>query len=168
MGFRTTAGVLSKLESFQTMAIPRMVRGKEGAWDPQVCLAWGDQFLSWVRAVISTSSSATFLKPASTSQGDRSAQESTTTTTDTAEETHGDSSKEDDQGAEAEEDSERSVWRVTFTPLQGVHISKLNTEAARDVASDSPKEGEKGEKRVGFLPRWYWDEVHAKRNRKPT
>jgi RAT1-interacting protein len=32
------------------MQIPRMVRGKPNAWDPQVCLAWGDQFLSWLRA----------------------------------------------------------------------------------------------------------------------
>jgi RAT1-interacting protein len=35
------------------MQIPRMIRGKPNAWDPQVCLAWGDLFLSWLRAQLS-------------------------------------------------------------------------------------------------------------------
>ena len=26
-----------------------MVRGKQDAWDPQICLSWGDRFLTWVK-----------------------------------------------------------------------------------------------------------------------
>jgi RAT1-interacting protein len=27
-----------------------MVRGKPDAWDPQICLAWGETFLAWIRS----------------------------------------------------------------------------------------------------------------------
>jgi RAT1-interacting protein len=27
-----------------------MVRGKQGAWDPQICLSWGERFLTWIRS----------------------------------------------------------------------------------------------------------------------
>ncbi|THH17911.1 hypothetical protein EW146_g3005 [Bondarzewia mesenterica] len=49
VGFRTPKGQLTTVQSFQTMQLPRMVRGKPGAWDPQVSLAWGQDFLSWLR-----------------------------------------------------------------------------------------------------------------------
>jgi hypothetical protein len=39
-----------KLQTFQTLEIPRMVRGKPGAWDPSVCLRFVDALLGWVRA----------------------------------------------------------------------------------------------------------------------
>ncbi|KAI6039831.1 hypothetical protein EDC04DRAFT_3002799 [Pisolithus marmoratus] len=29
--------------SFKTVEIPRLVRGKPGAWDPSICLEWGDR-----------------------------------------------------------------------------------------------------------------------------
>jgi RAT1-interacting protein len=29
-----------------------LVRGKPGAWDPNVCLAWGDQFLSFLKNIV--------------------------------------------------------------------------------------------------------------------
>ncbi|KAI0034723.1 RAI1-domain-containing protein [Vararia minispora EC-137] len=50
VGFRTPKGELTALQTFKTMQIPRMVRGKPGTWNPQICLAWGDQFLTWLRA----------------------------------------------------------------------------------------------------------------------
>lgn len=42
------------------------------------------------------------------------------------------------------------VWRVTFTPRVGVAIAMLDESGVKEV--------ENGEDRVGFLPRWYWDE----------
>lgn len=27
-----------------------MVRGKQNAWDPQICLSWGDTFLAWIKS----------------------------------------------------------------------------------------------------------------------
>lgn len=49
VGFRTPAGVVKEVETFKTMEIPRMVRGKAGAWDPAVCLNWGEQFFDFLR-----------------------------------------------------------------------------------------------------------------------
>jgi RAT1-interacting protein len=57
VGFRTPKGELTTLQSFKTMQIPRMVRGKPDAWDPQICLAWGDQFLTWLRAHVANANS---------------------------------------------------------------------------------------------------------------
>jgi RAT1-interacting protein len=45
------------------------------------------------------------------------------------------------------------VWRVTFRPGAGVSVAKLDEDGIEDVVG--------GEDRVGFLPTWYWDEVHA-------
>jgi len=49
VGFRTPNGQLTTVQSFKTLEIPRMVRGKPDAWDPQICLAWGETFLTWVK-----------------------------------------------------------------------------------------------------------------------
>jgi RAT1-interacting protein len=49
VGFRDFKGRLQTLQSFKTLEIPRMVRGKPNAWDPNVCLAWGERFLGQVR-----------------------------------------------------------------------------------------------------------------------
>ena len=51
-GFRTPAGRITTTQSFKTIQIPRLVRGKPDAWDPQICLAWGNQFLTWLRESI--------------------------------------------------------------------------------------------------------------------
>jgi RAT1-interacting protein len=52
VGFRTPAGQLVNVQSFKTIEIPRLVRGKPGAWDPSICLAWGDRFLVFLRGVV--------------------------------------------------------------------------------------------------------------------
>jgi len=49
VGFRTPAGVLTTVQSFKTIEIPRLVRGKPGAWDPAVCLDWGNKFLTFLK-----------------------------------------------------------------------------------------------------------------------
>ncbi|KAK7682606.1 hypothetical protein QCA50_014406 [Cerrena zonata] len=46
------------------------------------------------------------------------------------------------------------VWRVSFTPQKGVSISLLSQEGVEEVVN--------GEDRVGFLPKWYFDEITTK------
>ena len=52
VGFRSPAGKLGTIQSFRTMQIPRMVRGKPGSWDPSVCLGWGERFLAFVKEAV--------------------------------------------------------------------------------------------------------------------
>lgn len=34
-----------------------MVRGKQNAWDPQVCLSWAENFLTWLKSGVGEASS---------------------------------------------------------------------------------------------------------------
>ena len=47
-GYRNEAGNIVGMEMFETLKIPRIVRGKPHAWDGNVCLNFTDQFLSWL------------------------------------------------------------------------------------------------------------------------
>lgn len=49
VGFRTPNGKLTTVQSFKTLELPRMVRGKPNAWDAQICLDWAEKFLTWVK-----------------------------------------------------------------------------------------------------------------------
>lgn len=104
VGFRKPSGYLTTTQVFQTVQIPRLVRGKPGAWDPNVCLAWGDQFITFLTNTV--------------------------------------------RGG-----SRGNVWRIKFTPKIGVSVVLLDDADVRDV--------EGGERRVGFLPRWYWEEING-------
>ncbi|KIM39898.1 hypothetical protein M413DRAFT_446817 [Hebeloma cylindrosporum] len=107
VGFRTPAGVISTVQSFKTIQLPRLVRNKPGAWDPLVSLNWGYQFLTFLKDVIRK---------------------------------------------EAGVDNDL-VWRAKFVPGSGVNVERLDASGIEDVVN--------GEDRVGFLPKWYWDEIHA-------
>nr|GAT48743.1 predicted protein [Mycena chlorophos] len=50
VGFRTPSGEISTTQTFRTVEIPRMVRGKPHAWDPSMCFRWGDSFLRFLQA----------------------------------------------------------------------------------------------------------------------
>ncbi|KAH7884805.1 RAI1-domain-containing protein [Phlebopus sp. FC_14] len=104
VGFRKPSGHLTTIQSFQTVQIPRLVRGKPGAWDPLICLEWSDKFLSFLQETIPTT-------------------------------------------------REKDVWRVTFVPKVGITATVLDEAGIQDVVG--------GDDRIGFLPRWYWDEVMA-------
>lgn len=52
MGFRTPSGVVTTTQIFKTIQIPRLVRGKPGAWDPLICLDWGHKFLTFLKGVV--------------------------------------------------------------------------------------------------------------------
>ena len=102
VGFRKPSGHLVTTQSFRTVEIPRSVRGRPGAWDPLICLDWGDRFLSFLHKTL----------PVNTG---------------------------------------KDVWRVTFTPQVGITAMMLDAAGVEDVMG--------GDDRVGFLPRWYWDEM---------
>ncbi|KAL1914309.1 uncharacterized protein VTP21DRAFT_9002 [Calcarisporiella thermophila] len=52
VGFRDNHGILRSLRSFDTLHIPRIVRGKPGMWNPNVCLNFADALLSWIKSII--------------------------------------------------------------------------------------------------------------------
>ncbi|CAA7269629.1 unnamed protein product [Cyclocybe aegerita] len=115
VGFRTPAGVVTTVQSFKTIQLPRLVRGKPDAWDPLVCLDWGQRVLTFLKDVART-------RP------------------------------------QDENRHSIPVWRVRFVPGSGLNVEELNRAGVEDV--------ENGEDRVGFLPRWYWEEIDA--NTPPT
>jgi len=49
------------------------------------------------------------------------------------------------------------VWRVKFVPGSGLSVTELEPAEVAEVVN--------GEDRVGFLPRWYWDEIQAEGHR---
>ncbi|BGP56353.1 decapping endonuclease targeting mRNA [Rhodotorula sphaerocarpa] len=52
IGFRTRQGRLASLQSFKTLEIPKLVRGKPHGWDPAVCLASAHSLLAFIRQTI--------------------------------------------------------------------------------------------------------------------
>ncbi|GJJ73685.1 RAT1-interacting protein [Entomortierella parvispora] len=52
VGFRDDDGNVVTVETFKTMEIPRLVRGKEGAWDSTVCINFLDGVLNFLRKQI--------------------------------------------------------------------------------------------------------------------
>ncbi|TCD63733.1 Protein rai1 [Steccherinum ochraceum] len=108
VGFRSPQGRLGTIQSFKTVEIPRMVRGKPHAWDPTRCLDWANRFL-------------TFLKDTITPCIDK------------------------------EDSAATPVWRIKFNPGTGISASLLDKTGVDEVSA--------GEERVGFLPKWYLDEL---------
>lgn len=53
MGFRTSGGILSTTQSFQTMTLPQKAHG---IWDHRKCLTWGQNVFEYVRRTIGDSS----------------------------------------------------------------------------------------------------------------
>ncbi|KAG6857398.1 hypothetical protein H0H87_004760 [Tephrocybe sp. NHM501043] len=52
VGFRTPSGVVTTIQSFKTIQLPRLVRGKPDAWDPLICLAWGDKVITSLKDIV--------------------------------------------------------------------------------------------------------------------
>lgn len=112
MGFRTPAGQLTTTQSFKTIELPRIVRGKPGAWDPLVCLDWGHQFLTFLKGVVRSHDSA-----------------------------------------------RDTIWRVKFSPRTEASVEVLDRAGVEFVVNS--------EDRVGFLPRWYWEELQGEAGNDP-
>ena len=121
------------LQSFNTMHIPRLVRGKRGAWDPTVCFDWGQRFIAFLKSTVRAAG------------GNAQATQS---------ELSGDAHQSMASGRCANfVDNKPPVWRVVFRPNEGVSVTRLGDIGVREV--------EAGEDRVGFLPRWYFDKIWA-------
>ncbi|GAA5843549.1 hypothetical protein JCM5353_005452 [Sporobolomyces roseus] len=54
VGFRTRQGQLAALQTFKTLEIPRLVRGKPHAWDPIACLSSARSLLSFIHQTLSS------------------------------------------------------------------------------------------------------------------
>ncbi|KAG0244833.1 hypothetical protein BGX31_008510 [Mortierella sp. GBA43] len=52
VGFRDDDGNVVTVETFKTMEIPRLVRGKDGAWDSTVCINFLDGVFDFLRKII--------------------------------------------------------------------------------------------------------------------
>ncbi|RKF56557.1 Decapping nuclease rai1 [Golovinomyces cichoracearum] len=52
IGFRTHDGFLSRIEEFDTLSIPRMVRKRGNTWDAEMCLNFASDFLNFLRSTI--------------------------------------------------------------------------------------------------------------------
>ncbi|KAG0333256.1 Dom-3 Z [Podila humilis] len=52
VGFRDDDGNVVQVQTFKTMEIPRLVRGKEGAWDTTICINFLDSVLSFLKKLI--------------------------------------------------------------------------------------------------------------------
>ncbi|KAF8206227.1 hypothetical protein K438DRAFT_1816842 [Mycena galopus ATCC 62051] len=152
VGFRTPGGEVTTLQTFRTVEIPRLVRGKAHGWEPAKCLA--------------------FLKTHVRSQKQKQPEQEDADREEPEQDLwgEGEGSEGDADGARGHPDA--AVWRVTFRPGVGVELRRLDDVAVRDVESEEVEEDWKSDKekveRVGFLPRWYWEEITADANGEST
>jgi len=148
VGFRSPVGILTYVQSFETISLPRLVRGKPGAWDPSVCLEWGDRFIRFLQDFVSKESLAPAVQSSS----------SPTLASDDPEKGDQDQARGElskDHAIHASAESPVPVWRVTFTPKTGISVKLLDQDGVADVASGDDVN------RIGFLPRWYYEEIQA-------
>jgi RAT1-interacting protein len=52
VGFRSKAGILRGLQTFNTHEIPGMVRRGTNCWDGNVCINFATEFLGWLKGVV--------------------------------------------------------------------------------------------------------------------
>lgn len=50
---------MTTVQTFKTIQLPRLVRGKPGAWEPAVCLDWANRFLSFLKEIVGVSTPET-------------------------------------------------------------------------------------------------------------
>ncbi|KAJ7928857.1 RAI1-domain-containing protein [Mycena leptocephala] len=134
VGFRTPSGEITTTQTFRTVEIPRLVRGKTHGWDPARCLRWGRRFWGLWGAG----------RGWDEGRGEK----------ERSPEGEEEEERESESKTQMQTHPDAAVWRVTFRPGVGVELVRLAAEVVRDV------EGDKDDvDRVGFLPRWYWEEV---------
>ncbi|GJJ08011.1 hypothetical protein Clacol_002218 [Clathrus columnatus] len=54
VGFRSPNGYIQNVQTFRTLDLPRMVRGKPNAWNPSLCLTWGESVITFLKREIRT------------------------------------------------------------------------------------------------------------------
>ncbi|EIN09873.1 RAI1-domain-containing protein [Punctularia strigosozonata HHB-11173 SS5] len=160
VGFRTPSGHLTTTQSFRTLNLPRLVRGKPKAWDPAVCLEWADKFLGWVKRNIVEDESVTSSEPQEAADPSGKANEETL-------------QQEEEKGTKRSidavpPDSQVRVYRVTFNPKDGASMRLLDDDGVAEVQGGDEPGGVHAVDRVGFLPKWFWEkEVQKKVHGRP-
>ncbi|ORY84632.1 RAI1 like PD-XK nuclease-domain-containing protein [Leucosporidium creatinivorum] len=140
VGFRTRQGILTGLQSFKTLEIPRLVRSKPHSWDPSALLASGNSLLSFIFKTLSNAPSTRewetkFASPPSSSS--------------------------------EQEWRDWPVFRISFTPAAaargepGVVVRELSGEEVQSEVLGAKREVEGG--RVGFLKGSWVGEVRRRR-----
>ncbi|GAA5864828.1 hypothetical protein JCM8547_009244 [Rhodosporidiobolus lusitaniae] len=151
VGFRTRQGQLTGLQSFNTLDIPRMVRGKPHAWDPQACLASARELLVSIHRNISTHPSSVAAESAFLSSSPLSSSSGPSTTAEST-------SLEGPLPA-------YPVFRISFTPAStalgpaGLTIRELNEHELKEEVLSAKRE----DKRAGFLLERWVREVRERR-----
>ena len=51
-GLRDDNGIVRKIETFDTLEIPKIARKDDAKWNPSVCLNFCDEFLAWVKSIV--------------------------------------------------------------------------------------------------------------------
>ncbi|GAA6061531.1 hypothetical protein JCM10212_004521 [Sporobolomyces blumeae] len=145
VGFRTRPGILTGLQTFRTLEIPRLVRGKPHAWDPKAALSCARSLVCFIHQTLSQHARSNDAMP------------------------HGNEDGDDDARAAY------PVFRVSFDPRGGgggggggggrgatVSIRRVGRdEVERDVVGAKPP----GVERLGFLLKSWVDEVERRRRR---
>ena len=109
-----------------------------------------------VGAEVSADESASVTVPASSSSSSHTTLAARELDTAETGDTGNDEETKSEKGKGKEQAKEPTVWRVTFAPQEGVSVRVLDEEEVDDVKG--------GEDRVGFLPRWFWEEMQAQEN----
>ncbi|GAA5839329.1 hypothetical protein JCM9279_005907 [Rhodotorula babjevae] len=146
VGFRTRQGQLTALQNFNTLELPRLVRGKQHAWTPAACLASARDLLAFLHSTVASHPSTLRAEAdfRSTSPGAA------------------------DLPAAALP-SEWPVFRIRFAPQDGVSVRELTPREVSDevlaAKRDVGKGEDEGEGRVGFLLGRWAREVRERRER---
>ncbi|GAA5827356.1 hypothetical protein JCM11251_003779 [Rhodosporidiobolus azoricus] len=139
VGFRTRPGILAGLQHFNTLEIPRLVRGKPHAWDPLACLSSAHSLLKFIHRTISSHPSSIAAETALAAPP---------------------SPSPSDQAPDPL--PPYPVFRLSFSPSPsalgpaGVSVRELTQREVEEevLGAKKKKEGE-GQERVGFLgERW--------------
>ncbi|KAB5593975.1 Protein RAI1 [Ceratobasidium theobromae] len=137
VGFRTKQGRISTLQTLETLSIPRLIRGKPGAWDPKPCLVFAENLLQFIRSTIEADK-----------QHHKENTDDSPVTLATSSE--GASTPQGNQGHSEHTKEYRAVWRLEIRPnAENVVLYKLGPDEVEEVRN--------GEDRVGFLPAWFWE-----------
>jgi RAT1-interacting protein len=138
VGFRTQQGRITTLQTLETLSLPRMVRGKPGAWDPKPCLAFAEKLLGFIRSTLETER--------------RRDQENSNNIPPTTSSMNVSELEGKGERLNSSDKFSRVVWRLEIRPnAQNVVLYKLEPSEVEEVRN--------GEERVGFLPTWFWESV---------
>ncbi|KAJ1307867.1 hypothetical protein OPQ81_001947 [Rhizoctonia solani] len=140
VGFRTHQGRILTLQTFETLGLPRLVRGKPGAWDPKPCLVFAEKLLRFIRSTLTEDKQSDYRANANVASSSASTVKSQET--------------DETKSSSTEETNHRNVavWRLEIRPgTRMVTLYKLEPSEIEEVANS--------EDRVGFLPTWFWKSV---------